>query len=459
MSQICASIFRMYDIRGLVDDTLTEQGVRLIGRALGSEVLAQGQQTIVMGRDARLSACRFRDCLLQGLLSTGLNVIDIGQVPTPLVYFAACTLAEVNSGVVITGSHNAPSYNGIKMVVDGRTLFGEAIQSLYQRILQDDFLTGAGQLSYQNVAPAYVQTIASDIQLSRPLKVVVDAGNGVAGEVGLAVLSAIGCQPVPLYCEADGHFPNHHPDPAKPENLADLTAEVLRVEADLGIAFDGDGDRCGVVDNLGQSLYADRQLMLYAQEVLSRQPGAEVLYDIKCSALLHKWIEQAGGKATMWKTGHSFMKAKMRETGASLGGEVSGHIFWQDRWFGFDDGIYTAARMLEILANYAGTAAQLFATLPNGFNTPELEIRFAEGDNYAFMDAFKKQAVFEQGRVFDLDGVRVDFEDGWGLIRASNTAPLVTLRFEGESPAALARIQTLFKQKIMQVNAHLALPF
>lgn len=451
----------MYDIRGVVDSALTAETVFWVGKAFGSAVLKAGQTTIALGRDGRLSSPNLREQMLQGLLSTGLNVVDVGQVPTPLVYFAAATLPNVNSCVVITGSHNPPNYNGIKMVVDGVTLYGEMIQDLLRRIVQNDVVVAdvKGQLSYQDVFPNYLATIAQDIKIQRPLKVVVDAGNGVAGLIGPQVLRAIGCEVIELFCEIDGTFPNHHPDPVKQKNLLDLIEAVKTHQADLGVAFDGDGDRCGVVDNRGRSLYADRQMMLYAKDVLSRNPGAEILYDIKCTALLAKEIEKLGGKATMWKTGHSFMKAKMRETGALLGGEVSGHIFWKERWFGFDDGIYTAARMCEILAKQPLSAADLFDTLPDAFNTPELEIAFEEGEHYQFMAAFKALMPFQDGRVFALDGIRVDFDDGWGLIRPSNTSPVITLRFEGDNLDALERIKARFRRKLLSIQPNLVLPF
>ena len=460
MTDINPSIFKMYDIRGKVDITLTEQTVYGVGKALGSEVVKAGGKAIALGRDGRLSGERFRDAMVKGLLETGLRVIDLGLVPTPMVYFAAATLPGVRSCVVITGSHNPPQDNGIKMVIEGVTLYGAHIQNLLQRILNDDYLLqSTGQYESLDIFTAYQQRIANDIQIARPLKVVVDAGNGAAGLAGPKVLRAIGCEVIELFCEIDGTFPNHHPDPAKQKNLLDLIAAVKTHGADLGVAFDGDGDRCGVVDNLGQSLYADRQMMLYARDVLSRQPGAEILYDIKCSSLLAQEIEKAGGKATMWKTGHSFMKAKMRETGAALGGEVSGHIFWQERWFGFDDGIYTAARLCEILAKQPLSAAELFASLPNAFNTPELEIAFEDGEHYAFMEKFKALMPFQDGKVFALDGIRVDYPDGWGLVRPSNTSPVITLRFEADNLEALERIKARFRYKILLIKPELVLPF
>lgn len=456
-----ASIFRTYDIRGIVDTALTDDTVYWIGKALGSEIRQAGESQVVIGRDGRLSGERFVAAMTQGLREVGVTVIDIGQVMTPMVYFAAETLPNVRSCVVITGSHNPPNYNGIKMVVKGVTLYGEMIQTLLRRIQQQDFVaaTELGQRQEQSVLSSYQQRIVSDIQLAKPLKVVVDAGNGVAGAFAPEIIRQLGCEVVELFCEVDGAFPNHHPDPAKPKNLQDLSEKVLEVGADIGLAFDGDGDRCGVVDNKGHSLYADRQMMLYAQDVLSRQPGAEIIYDIKCTALLPKLIREAGGKATMWKTGHSFMKAKMRETGAALGGEVSGHMFFKERWYGFDDGVYTAARMLEIVSKQTQSAAERFATLPDAYNTPEIDIEFAEGEHYRFMEKVRAKANFEGATIFDLDGIRADFDDGWGLIRPSNTSPVLVLRFEGETPQALERIQNKFKELIYSVDETLNLPF
>lgn len=459
MSQVVESIFRAYDIRGVVDVALTEMTVELIGRALGSEVLKSGQTKIVIGRDGRLSGPRFIDSLAKGLLSTGVDVIDIGEVTTPMVYFAAATLEGVNSCAVITGSHNPPNYNGIKMVVNGTTLSGDWIQTLLKRIQSDQFESGNGHLTQLNIEQAYHDAITKEVKLARPLKVVVDAGNGVAGAYAPKIIRDLGCEVVELFCEVDGTFPNHHPDPAKPKNLQDLIAKVKEVGADIGLAFDGDGDRCGVVDETGAMLYADRQMMLYSKDVLSRNPGAEILFDIKCTSLLAKEIEAAGGKATMWKTGHSFMKAKLKETGAALAGEVSGHIFFKDRWYGFDDGIYSATRMLEIVAGQTKPASELFASLPDAFNTPEMDVEFEEGQNYVLMDKLKAVVDFPDATIFDLDGIRADFSDGWGLVRPSNTTPVLVMRFEGETPEALHRIQQRFKAWIESVDADLTLPF
>lgn len=459
MVQVVESIFRAYDIRGVVDEALSEQTVELIGRALGSEVIQSGQNKIVIGRDGRLSGPRFIQRLAKGLQAAGVDVIYLGEVTTPMVYFAAATLDGVNSCAAITGSHNPPNYNGIKMVVNGTTLSGDWIQTLLRRIQNDDFTRGAGTFSELDIAPAYHAAIVQNIHLKRPLKVVVDAGNGVAGEYAPQIIRDMGCEVTELFCEVDGTFPNHHPDPAKPKNLQDLIQKVKEIGADIGLAFDGDGDRCGVVDDQGQVLYADRQMMLYARDVLSRQPGAEILFDIKCSSLLPKEIEADGGKATMWKTGHSFIKAKLKETGAALAGEMSGHIFFKERWYGFDDGIYAAARMLEIVAAQPHRAHDLFAALPDAYNTPEMDVAFAEGEHYAFMDRLKAIADFPGATIFDLDGIRADFADGWGLVRPSNTTPVLVMRFEGDTPEALERIQAQFRALFHRLDPDLALPF
>jgi len=461
MSHVEPSIFRTYDIRGIVDQALTEETVELIGKALGTELVRQQAKDIVLGRDGRLSGERFSKAITKGLVSVGVNVVDLGQVTTSMVYFAAETLPNLNSCVVITGSHNPPNYNGIKMVINGLTLYGEYIQALLERIQQTDFVMSArlGQYSRYDIAVDYQQSIVEKIQLARPLKVVVDAGNGIAGAYAPAILRRLGCEVIELFCDVDGRFPNHHPDPAKLENLKDLSQKVIETHADIGFAFDGDGDRCGVVDHQGGVLYPDRQMMLFARDILNRQPGAEILYDIKCTALLPKVIHEAGGKPTMWKTGHSFMKAKMRESGAALGGEVSGHMFFKERWYGFDDGIYTAARMLEIVAKQTLSTSELFNQLPNAYNTPEIDIPFAEGEHYAFMKKIEAIAEFPEAKIFALDGIRADFKDGWGLIRPSNTSPVIVLRFEGETPQALQRIQQQFKTLMLKVDPTLSLPF
>lgn len=459
---IAPYIFKAYDIRGIVDEALTEHSVEQIGRALGSAVVQAGEDKIVIGRDGRLSGPAFSNALERGLTACGLEVIDLGAVTTPMVYFGASTLPGTSSCAMITGSHNPPNYNGIKMVVAGTTLYGEMIQDLYRRIVEQDFLTTGkeGKVMPYDIRQDYLEAVRKNVHLKRPLKVVVDAGNGIAGAYAPEVLKALGCEVTELFCEVDGTFPNHHPDPAKPKNLQDLIAEVKNQQADIGLAFDGDGDRCGVVDTEGNVLYADRQMMLYARQVLEREPGATIIFDIKCSSLLAKVIEEAGGKPLMWKTGHSLVKAKMKETGAALAGEMSGHIFFKESWYGFDDGIYTAARILEILSSQPLSSTELFASLPNAYNTPELEVEFdEEGAHFAFMEAFKKVAEFPGGKVFDLDGIRVDWPDGWGLVRPSNTTPILVLRFEGETPEALERIQNHFKQQMLKVDPNLNIPF
>lgn len=458
MSEVNASIFRAYDIRGIVDEALSEEAVELIGKAFGSEVRSRGDDSVVIGRDGRLSGPRFVEALTRGITSTGCDVYQVGQVPTPVVYFAAQIL-KPTSCVAITGSHNPPNYNGLKMVACGETLSGDAIQGLYQRIVNDDFETGEGQVFQEDVQAQYIERIVSDIKLAKPLKVIVDAGNGVAGELAPKLLKALGCDVTEMYCEIDGTFPNHHPDPSKPENMKELIEAVKDQGADLGLAFDGDGDRLGLIDNEGTMIYADRQLMLYAQDVISRNPGAEIIYDVKCTSKLADIIEQAGGQPTMWRTGHSFIKAKLKETGALLAGEMSGHTFFKERWYGFDDGLYTAARLLEIVSKRDETVADIFNALPDTVNTPELNIEFAEGEHYAFMEKVVAAAQFDDAKVTTLDGIRVDFAEGWGLIRASNTTPVLVLRFDADNQAALDAIQARFKELLQSVDADLALPF
>lgn len=452
-------VFREYDIRGRVDTDLTPGLVEQVGRALGAQLSCLAQSKVVIGRDGRLSSEALSSALSKGLLSSGIDVIDLGLVTTPMVYFAAKTLDGVNSCVVLTGSHNPPDYNGIKMVLDDITLSGNAIQSLAQRIKNQDYVQGQGHYSRQAILQAYQQAIQSQIQLNRPLKIVVDAGNGVAGATSPAILSGLGCEVIELFCDVDGHFPNHHPDPAQPKNLQDLIHAVKAHQADLGLAFDGDGDRCGVVDEQGHILYADRQMMLYAQDVLQNQPGATILFDIKCTSLLAKHIQRYGGQPLMWKTGHSLMKAKMRETQAALGGELSGHLFFADKWYGFDDGTYAAARMLQIIAAQPQPASQLFVELPSGFSTPELELKFKEGGAHRFMQDFMAQAASLKGERCLLDGLRVDFNEGWGLVRASNTSANLVMRFEGETPDALERVKQVFRQALLTTKSDLVLPF
>ncbi|MEG2805412.1 phosphomannomutase/phosphoglucomutase [Stenotrophomonas sp.] len=460
-----AGIFRAYDIRGVVGRELTPAVAALIGQAIGSVLQVQGLREIVVGRDGRLSGPELSDGLIEGLRRAGCDVIDIGLAPTPVVYFASYHL-RAGSCVAVTGSHNPPDYNGFKIVVGGETLSGDAITELFQRI-RDGHLhvaTEPGSLQQREVNADYVQRIADDVQLDRPLKVVADAGNGVAGELAQPLLEAIGAEVIPLYCDVDGTFPNHHPDPSDPHNLEDLIQTVKRFDADLGLAFDGDGDRLGVVTREGRIIYADRLLMLFAADVLMRNPGALVIYDVKCSGKLSDYVLRNGGSPLMWKTGHSLMKAKMRETDAELAGEMSGHFFFKERWFGFDDGLYAAARLLEILAQREETPSEVFEELPDSVSTPELKVPVESGTPHALVSLFVAAAQVEDSpfagaRLATLDGLRADFPDGWGLLRASNTTPVLVLRFEGDDEAALERIKTLFREQLQPLLPGVELGF
>ena len=455
-----ASIFRAYDIRGIVDDTLTEKVVYNIGRALGSEALARGDNTVVVGRDGRLSSPKLSAALIKGLNESGRDVIDIGMVPTPVLYFGA-NFFDTTSGIMITGSHNPPNYNGIKMVLAGTTLADEAIQALRQRILENDYTEGEGKTQTTEIGSEYIRRITDDIPvaLSNSFKVVVDAGNGVAGQLGPQLIRALGHDVIELFCEIDGNFPNHHPDPSQPENLVDLINTVKSENADLGLAFDGDGDRLGVVDRDGNVIWPDRQMMLFARDVIERNPGGEIIFDVKCSNHLKRVIEEAGGKATMWKTGHSLIKAKMKETGALLAGEMSGHVFFKERWYGFDDGLYTAARLLEILVKADQPPHEILGSLPGGVSTPELKLDMHEDQHAPFMATLLELANFGDGKIGTIDGIRVDFEDGWGLIRPSNTTPCLVMRFEADNQEALERIQSLFKEQLLTLDPTLKLPY
>lgn len=453
------SIFRAYDIRGVVGQSLDENVARLIGQAVGSLMAEQGLREIVVGRDGRLSGPSLSEALIEGLRVAGRDVIDIGLAPTPVVYFGAF---QLNTGccIALTGSHNPPDYNGFKIVVGGETLHGGAIQDLYSRIAEGRLSnSGNGGLQQFDILDDYVSRISGDVQLERRLRVVVDCGNGVAGVIAPAVLEAIGCEVEPLYCDVDGNFPNHHPDPSEPENLRDLTMMVKRLGFDLGIAFDGDGDRLGVVSAQGENIFPDRLLMLFAQDVLSRNPGAAIIYDVKCTGHLAGHVLRNGGSPIMWKTGHSLIKAKMRETEAELAGEMSGHFFFRERWFGFDDGIYSAARLLEILAADGREPAEVFAELPKGVSTPELKVKMEEGAHYAYMDKFVGRAKFEGAKIATIDGIRADWPDGWGLVRCSNTTPCLVLRFDADNETALARIQEAFRTQLLSIDADLRLPF
>ncbi len=452
------SIFKAYDIRGIVDDTLTTDVARQVGHAIGSEAQARGQQTIIVACDGRHSGPALVEALGAGIMASGCHVIDIGMVPTPVLYFATYQL-ESSSGVMVTGSHNPPDYNGFKVVLAGETLSGDAIQQLYQRIVKQDLLQGQGHYDTRSLDSEYLQRITSDIKLQKPLKVCIDCGNGVAGKLAPTLYKSLGCEVTELFCDVDGDFPNHHPDPSQPKNLQDLIKALAAGDYDIGFAFDGDGDRLGLVTPDGQVVWPDRQMILFARDILQRQPGAEIIYDIKCSRVLHEEIEKAGGKPLMWKTGHSFIKAKLKQTGALLAGEMSGHFFFKERWYGFDDGLYAGARMLEILSQQDQSANDLFRALPNTVNTPELQLKVEEGENHALIKKLVALADFPGARITTIDGIRADFEDGWGLVRASNTTPVLVIRFEGRDDASIKRIQAAFAKLIRQVKPDAELPF
>ena len=452
-------IFKAYDIRGIVGKTLTVENISFIGHALGSEAKARGLESIVFARDGRLSGPELGKALVTGLMKSGLKVIDIGMLPTPALYYAAAELSN-GTGVMLTGSHNPPNYNGIKMVLGGETLSGDTIQALRQRILNNDLSLGEGTYVNEKVLDKYIDRITSDITLKRKMKIVIDCGNGVAGAVAPKLFADLGCDVTPLYCEVDGNFPNHHPDPSQPENLGDLIAEVKKQNADLGIAFDGDGDRIGVVSGDGKVIWPDRLMMLFAKDVLSRNPGANIIYDIKCSSNLRSVIEEEGGQPLMWKTGHSLIKAKMKETNALLAGEMSGHIFFKERWYGFDDALYSAARLLEIMSNQLRQARVVFSALPDSVNTPELKINMEEGEHFKFMERLTAMSSsFTDAEVTLIDGIRVDYADGWGLVRASNTTPCLVLRFEGKNKASMAKVQEKFREVLTELQSDIKLPF
>ena len=453
-----ATIFRAYDIRGVVGDTLTPEAAYWIGRAIGSESLAQGEPRVAVGRDGRLSGPQLVQQLIQGLLDCGCQVTDIGMVPTPVLYFATHVL-EGKSGVMLTGSHNPPDYNGFKIVIAGDTQANEQIQALKARIDNNDLASGVGTVEQVDILDRYFKQIRDDIAMAKPIKVVIDCGNGVAGVIAPRLIEALGCSVIPLYCEVDGNFPNHHPDPGKPENLKDLIARVQSEGADLGLAFDGDGDRVGVVTNKGNMVFPDRLMMLFAKDVVSRNPGADIIYDVKCTRRLGALISGYGGRPVMWKTGHSLIKKKMKENGALLAGEMSGHIFFKERWFGFDDGIYSAARLLEILSQDRRDAEHVFSAFPVDISTPEINITVTDENKFRMVERLQRDGVWGEANLTTLDGVRVDYPKGWGLVRASNTTPVLVLRFEAETEDELKRIQEVFRAQLYNIAPDLNLPF
>ncbi len=455
---IAREIFRAYDIRGIVGRTLTSEVAYDIGRAFGSEAHAHGEQNIIVGRDGRCSSIELAQSLIQGIRDSGRNVIDVGEVPTPMVYFATNYLSA-RTAVMVTGSHNPPDYNGFKLVLRGEAMAEAAIALLYQRIVNGDYLCGDGSLSSQDLQADYVARICSDVQIGRELKVVIDCGNGVAGKVAPVLLQVLGCEVVELNCEVDGTFPNHHPDPSQPENLRQLIAAVREHRADVGLAFDGDGDRIGVIDARGNVIWPDRLLMLFARHVLRQQPGGEIIYDVKSSRHLRRVIQEADGLPLMWKTGHSLLKAKLRISGALLAGELSGHIFFNDRWYGFDDALYASARLLEILSNDTRSSHKVFADFPDAISTPELQLKMKEGESFRFIERLHEEARFSNAELITIDGIRAEFKDGWGLVRASNTTPSLVFRFEADSEAALRRIMDEFRQVLLSLQPDLQLPF
>jgi Phosphomannomutase len=456
LQQFDRDIFRAYDIRGIVGQSLTDATVYHIGRAFAAAAAARNIREVVVAADGRLSGPSLKQILIQGLTDSGCQVLDIGYVPTPVLYFAAHQRDD-QTGIMITGSHNPADYNGFKMMLGGETLSGDQIQDLARCIEQQTYVDGTGAAEPLAIERAYSERILKDINLKRPMKVVVDCGNGIAGGIAPDLLEQLGCEVIPLFCEVDGTFPNHHPDPGKLKNLQDAIAAVNEHQADLGLAFDGDGDRVGVITPSGHVVYPDRVMMLFAEDVLSRNPGAEILFDVKCSRLLPQVIEQAGGKATMWKTGHSLIKRQMKACGALLAGEMSGHIFFKERWYGFDDGLYSAARLLEILSGRYEDADAIFSAYPEDISTPEINIEVREDNKFALVEALQ-QAAFPDGNVSHIDGVRVDYADGWGLMRASNTTPVLVLRFEAENDAALSRIKHEFQSRLSAIDPGLLIP-
>lgn len=457
-TSINRSVFRAYDIRGIIGRDLDEHSFYSIGLALARYLQKLDRQKIFVAQDGRLTSPGLTLALKKGLLESGIDVVDLGAVATPVMYYATHT-QNIDCGLMVTGSHNPADYNGIKMVLAGKTLVQEDINVLYNLVAEGKRLYGHGKETSLDIIPDYMQRIISTIQLKRPLKVVVDCGNGIAGPVIPQVLEALGCDVIPLFCEVDGHFPNHHPDPTIEANLAELKVATRAHQADIGLAFDGDADRLGFITNEGEMIWPDRLMMLYAREVLSRLPGATIVFDVKCSSHLEQVIQEAGGVAKMCPTGHSIVKAVMKEEGAALAGEMSGHLFFKDRWYGFDDALYGACRLLEIISASSLSVTEQFALIPNSINTPELKIAIAEEDKFIFMKRFSEEAQFSDARVIPLDGLRVEFANGWGLLRASNTTPCLVARFEAMDLTSLKQIQHLFKKQIHLVNNQLVLPF
>lgn len=459
MKHIDPTLFRAYDIRGVAGKSLTEETVYLIGKALGSYALDENETQMTVARDGRYSGPMLSKALTEGLLSVGCDVIDIGMVPTPLLYYAT-NVFDFHSGVMLTGSHNPSEYNGLKMVVNNKTLTEKEIQALHQRILAKHFHQGHGVRHQLDVLDRYIHHVSRNVHLKRPLKIVIDAGNGVTGMIAPALFKRLGCEVHELHCAVDGSFPNHHPDPSQPENLHDLIRAVRETKADVGLAFDGDGDRLGIVTNQGEIIWPDRLLMLYSKALLAKHPKAKIIFDVKCTDHLASMIHALGGEPIMWKTGHSLIKAKMKEEHAQLAGEMSGHFFFKDRWYGFDDALYAGARFLEILSKEKEDAAKVFAAIPNSVNTPELKVLVTEEEKFSLMSELIAKANFMDAKeVMTIDGLRVNFNDGWGLVRPSNTTPYLVLRFEAENESILQKIQLVFREWMLSVKPDLTLPF
>ena len=457
--QVERSVFRAYDIRGVIGKQLDENAFYSIGRAISCRLHALQRSKIFVARDGRLTSANLVNALKEGLLASGITVVDLGAVATPVMYYATCTQEGIDCGRMVTGSHNPSDYNGIKMVLAGKTLVQSDIDQLYELVTAGTRQDGVGKAQSFDIMNDYTNRILSDIKLQRRLKVVVDCGNGIAGPIIPQVITALGCEVIPLYCEVDGRFPNHHPDPTIEANLVDLKAMVAQHQADIGLAFDGDADRLGVISNLGEVIWPDRLLMLYARDVLSRNKEATIVYDVKCSSHLAEVIRAAGGIARMCPTGHSIVKAVMKEEQAALAGEMSGHIFFKDRWYGFDDALYSACRLLEIISASSQTVSEQFDAVPNSVNTPEIKIPIAEEEKFTFMQRFSEQAKFPDAEVITIDGLRVEFAHGWGLLRASNTTPCLVARFEAKDKASLEQIQSLFKTQLQLVNKNLVVSF
>ncbi len=456
--EVPESIFREYDIRGIVGETLTAEIVSEIGRAIGSEAFERGEQTVIVARDGRISGPELLQALKEGLMASGRDVIDIGEVPTPVLYYATNVL-EASSGVMLTGSHNPANYNGLKIVLAGETLSGADIKKLYKRIVSDELLSGRGAQEAKDISQDYIGEIVGDVALAQPLRVVIDCGNGVAANIAPKLFQSLGCEVIGLYCKVDGNFPNHHPDPSNPENMKELIEIVKSEQADLGIAFDGDGDRLGVCDSAGNIIWPDMQMMLFSMDLLSRNPGSDIIFDVKCSRHLSATIRGHGGRPIMWKTGHSLIKAKMKETGALLAGERSGHFFFKERWYGFDDGLYSAARMLEIIAADFRKSVDIFKVFPQTISTPELNIAMSDENKFKFVAKLVKHGRFGDGKINTIDGIRVDYPKGWGLVRASNTSPCLVIRFEADTEDSFTKIKDVFRKQMLKIDPEMQLPF